>query len=197
MGLLSDFITLLIVINPLSKIIVSSSIMKKFKKPKDVKQIIDYSNLVGLGVISFFAVFGPFIFRELFGISKQALMIAAGVALIIFGVSYLFTETLTDFGKKYKKDKTLMYLSIGTPLIAGPASISTITIISSESSLTVSLLLAFTAVFINYLLMSVAKGIKIGKGVNKEIDYLSTKVTGLFMLSVGIQFIINGINLLV
>jgi multiple antibiotic resistance protein len=197
MSIFTDFITLLVVINPLSKIIVSSSIVKRFKKMSDVVDIINFSNLIGLAIISFFALFGPFLFITLLGISFEALLIAAGISLVLFGINYLFTETLLDYGKGFGKDKTLMYLGIGTPLIAGPASISTITIISAQSNIFTTLLLVFTAVLVNYLLMGVAKGLTIGKGTNKGLDYLSTKITGLFMLAVGIQFVINGINNLV
>ena len=119
-------------------------------------------------------------------ISFEALIIAAGISLVLFGNNYLFSETLISYGKNFGEDKTLMYLGIGTPLIAGPASISTVTIISAQSNIFTTLLLTFTAIFVNYLLMGIARGLTIGKGTNKSLDYLSTKITGLFMLAVGL-----------
>ncbi|MBN1923828.1 MAG: MarC family protein [Nanoarchaeota archaeon] len=189
MSFLTDVITMTVVVNPFSKMLVSSVMSKKIKSRKDVKQIINYSNLIGLLLLLLFALVGPLIFKNLLGISDTALIIASGVSLIIFGINYLFKDEVFKFDEK---SKHVMYLSIGTPLIAGPASITTITLISSYSSIIYSASVAGLAILANYLLMFVAYNFMPINPQNEKINYLNVRLTGLFMLSVGIQFFLNG-----
>lgn len=180
-----------VVVNPFSKMLVSSLIPKHFKRKADINDIINYSNLIALTLLLFFALFGPLIFKELLGISDAALLLACGLSLSLFGINYLFKDEVFEFkGKK----KNVMYLSIGTPLIVGPASISTITLISSYSSITYSILVGALAILTNYILMILAYKLTPNTEQNEKLNYLNTRLTGLFMLAVGIQFIINGIN---
>lgn len=180
-----------VVVNPFSKILVTALMPKHFKKKSDIRDIINYSNLVALTLLLFFALFGPLIFKELLGISDAALLLACGLSLAIFGINYLFKEEVFEFKGK---PKNVMYLSIGTPLIVGPASISTITLISSYSTITYSLLVGLSAILVNYLLMVLAFKFTPSTEGNERLNYLNTRLTGLFMLAVGIQFVINGVN---
>jgi len=99
MGFISNLITMIIVINPLSKMLVTSTLTKKIKSKEDIKNIINYSNLIALAVLLFFAVFGNFIFTNIFGISNIALIIACGLSLMIFGINYLFKDEIFKFKK--------------------------------------------------------------------------------------------------
>ncbi|VVB74628.1 MarC family integral membrane protein [Candidatus Tiddalikarchaeum anstoanum] len=191
MSFLNDLITMIIVVNPFSKMLVSATITKEFTKDK-VREIINYSNLIALALITFFAIFGPLIFKQFLGISNSALNIACGLSLGIFGVSYLFKDEIFNV----KKNVEVMYLSIGTPLIVGPASITAITIISSYSTILYSLLISTLAIILNYILMVFSTFFLKVTEENKKLQYIATRVTGLFMLAVGVQFVINGLKLL-
>jgi len=191
MSFLTDFITMTIVINPFSKMLISSMMAKKIKKLKDVRDIINFSNLIALLLILFFALLGPLIFNDLLGVSDTALILACGVSLGIFGINYLFRD---EIFRIEEKSKSVMYLSIGTPLIAGPASISTITIISSYSSIGYSFLIGFLAISVNYLLMLFAQRFAPVTKENEKLQYLTTRLTGLFMLAVGIQFVLTALK---
>lgn len=190
MTFFTDLVMMIVVVNPFSKMLVSSIMTKEFKKKK-VQNIINYSNLIALTLIAFFAILGPLIFQTMLGITNEALLIACGLSLGIFGVNYLFKE---EVFKIKKKSETVMYMSIGTPLIAGPASITAITLISSYSTIFYSLAISAIAIIVNYIAMIVAElYLKMG-AENERMHYLTTRVTGLFMLAVGIQFVINGIS---
>ncbi len=190
MGFFVDFVRMAVVINPFSKMLVSTMMSKKIRSKKDIKEIINYSNLIGFLMLVAFAIFGPFLFKNLLGVSNAALTISCGISLIIFGINYLFKEEIYNFNKK---SKTVMYLSIGVPMIAGPASISTITIISSYSSILYSLAVVTLAMAANYILMVISYSLAPSKE-DDRLRYLNTRLTGLFMLSVGVQFLLNGIK---
>jgi len=88
-----------------------------------------------------------------------------------------------------------MYLSIGTPLIVGPASITTISFITNYSSIFYSILIAFIAIIVNYIVMVITSNYFKFKKQSEAMFYLNLRLTGLFMLAIGIQFLINGINI--
>jgi len=191
MGFLTDLIILVVAINPFSKALLSSQLSRKLKDKKEIKDIITYSNTLGLVLIVLFALMGPFVFKSVLGVSDSALIMACGLSLSIFGINYLFKEELFDFSNK---SKSAIYLSIGMPMIVGPASISIITLISSYSSFIYSFILCIIAILINYLFMIFSYRFLSSNPKNEGLHYLNVKLTGLLMLAVGIQFLLNAIQ---
>jgi small neutral amino acid transporter SnatA (MarC family) len=191
MSFLTDLIILVVALNPFSKALLSSQLSKKIKDKKEIKDIINYSNLIGLILIFIFALIGPFVFKTILGVSDNALMMACGLSLSIFGIKYLFKEDFFDIANK---SKSVIYLSIGMPMIVGPASISIITLISSYSTFFYSLLIGGIAIIINYIFMIFSYKFLSTNSKNENLQYLNIKLTGILMLAVGIQFLLNAIK---
>jgi len=191
MSFLTDLILLVVALNPFSKALLSSQMSNIIKDKKDVKDIINYSNLIGLILILIFAIIGPLVFKTILGVSNEALLIACGLSLIIFGINYLFKDEVFNFADK---KKSLIYLSIGTPMLVGPASISIITLISSYSTFVYSMILCFIAILLNYLFMIFSYKFLTITPKNENLHYLNMKLTGILMLAVGIQFLLNALS---
>ncbi|MDD5054623.1 MAG: MarC family protein, partial [Candidatus Nanoarchaeia archaeon] len=179
MSFFTDLIILVVALNPFSKALLSSQMPSTIKSEKKIKDIITYSNIIGLILILIFALIGPLILKTFLNISDAALIIACGISLMIFGIMYLFKE---EVFKLKDKSKSVLYLSIGTPMIAGPASMSIITLISSYSTFFYSMLLCISAILINYLFMIFSYKFLATTSKNESIHYLSIKLTGLLML---------------
>lgn len=194
MSFLTDLIILVVALNPFSKALLSSQMANVIKDKKDIKDVINYSNLIGLILILVFALIGPFVFKTILGVSNEALIIACGLSLMIFGINYLFKEELFNFTSK---KKSIIYLSIGTPMIVGPASISIITLISSYSTFIYSMIIGVIAILINYLFMVFSYKFLTTNSKNEGLNYLNMKLTGLLMLAVGIQFLLNALSKIV
>ncbi|MDD4353636.1 MAG: MarC family protein [Candidatus Nanoarchaeia archaeon] len=188
MSFLTDLLILVIALNPSSKALLSSQLSRTIKDKKHITDIINYSNAIGLGLIILFALVGPFVFKTILGISDSALIIACGLSLSIFGLNYLFKEEIFSI---QTKSKSIIYLSIGMPMIVGPASISIITLISSYSSFLYSFILCLIAMLINYLFMIFSYKYLSSNSKNENLHYLNIKLTGILMLAVGIQFLLN------
>jgi multiple antibiotic resistance protein len=191
MSFLTDLIILVVALNPFSKALLSSQMPRVIKDKKEIRDIINYSNLIGLALIVLFALIGPFVFKNILNISDNALIIACGLSLAIFGINYLFKEEAFDVSAKRQ---SVLYLSIGMPMIVGPASISMITLISSYSTFFYSFLICVIAMLINYLFMIFSYKFLPTNSKNENLHYLNVKLTGLLMLAVGIQFILNAIS---
>ena len=191
MSFLTDLIILVVALNPFSKALLSSQMPRVIKDKKEIRDIINYSNLIGLALIVLFALIGPFVFKNILNISDNALIMACGLSLSIFGINYLFKEEIFDITDK---SKSILYLSVGMPLIVGPASISIITLISSYSTFLYSLIIGIIAILINYLFMIFSYKFLSSNSKNENLHYLNIKITGLLMLAVGIQFLLNAIK---
>lgn len=191
MSFLTDLIILVVALNPFSKALLSSQLSRQIKDKKKIRDVINYSNLLGLMLILLFALIGPFVFKTILGVSDNALIMACGLSLSIFGINYLFKEEIFDIPDK---SKSVLYLSVGMPLIVGPATLSIITLISSYSTFFYSLIIGVIAILINYVFMIFSYKFLSSNSKNENLHYLNIKLTGLLMLAVGIQFLLNAIK---
>jgi multiple antibiotic resistance protein len=140
---------------------------------------------------------GEGIFR-LFGISIPAFRIAGGILLLLLGIAQLEAHRervkTEEENESYSRDDISIF-PLATPLLAGPGSISTVVLQSSEvhGPLQNALfLLAIACVFIvTYFLLKSAPHLYrlLGKtGIN-----LVTRIMGIILTAIAIQFIIDGV----
>jgi multiple antibiotic resistance protein len=162
------------------------------------KMIRRKASLIAMLMLITFAITGTGIFR-IFGITMPAFQIGGGILLLSFGLSQLNTtrarvsDSEQDEGL-HKDDISIFPLA--TPLLAGPGAISTVVLYSSkaESALRlVSLIFAIGVVMLSsHLVLKVAPIIYrlLGKtGLN-----LLTRIMGIIVTAIGVQFIISGIR---
>jgi len=137
-------------------------------------------------------LFGNYIF-DLFGITIDAFRIGAGALLFLTAIS-LSQGKNHDITDKTGSDMIVVPLSI--PIIAGPATIGTILIMSAESSqytakiISLSaLLLAITCVGLILLISSFLERVLHTRGI-----LILSKVTGLILAAIASQMIFTGIR---
>jgi multiple antibiotic resistance protein len=129
---------------------------------------------------------------DLFNTDIQNFKIAGGVILLIFGIQMSLGLSLFEVEKKEGSSTAAIASLIATPLLTGPATISTIIITSHDygmlsTGLALVIVLAFSA---GLLLLSARISHKIGK---VPIQVMST-IMGLITLAWGIMFIRDGLG---
>jgi multiple antibiotic resistance protein len=137
-------------------------------------------------------LFGNYIF-DLFGITIDAFRIGAGALLFLTAIS-LSQGKNHDITDKTGSDMIVVPLSI--PIIAGPATIGTILIMSAESSQYTAkiisfsaLLLAITCVGLILLISSFLERVLHTRGI-----LILSKITGLILAAIASQMIFTGIR---
>ncbi len=153
---------------------------------------------VALGILATFAVSGLSIFH-IFSITLPAFQIAGGILLLLLGIAQLNGSRMRvkpEERQESMEREDVSVFPIGTPLLAGPGSISTVVLYSTEAKsvwevvgLVVSLALAILA---SYLVLKAAHPLLrvLGRtGLN-----LMTRIMGLILTAVAVQFILNGIQ---
>lgn len=148
----------------------------------------------GIMIVSYLA--GSYILN-FFSISRPALVLAAGTLVCRSGWRALTgTERLTEVQKQEGRNKVDISLTpLGMPMLAGPGTISVVIGLSSDArgvTANVAAILAMLAVaLVSYLVLSAAPAVVRFLGETGQAAV--SKVTGLIILCVGIQFLINGL----
>ena len=93
--------------------------------PGERSKVLRQSMLTALIVSVCFLVGGKFIFSAL-GITSSDFKIGGGIILLVIAIN----DILFDDGRKTVRNRTLGVVPIGTPLIAGPAVLTTLVLLS-------------------------------------------------------------------
>jgi multiple antibiotic resistance protein len=129
---------------------------------------------------------------DLFNTDIQNFKVAGGIILLIFGIQMSLGMSLFKVEEKEGNSTAAIASIIATPLLTGPATISTIIITSHDygmlsTGLAIAIVLAFSAAL---LLISGSISKKIGK---MPIQVMST-IMGLITLAWGVMFIRDGLG---
>jgi len=129
---------------------------------------------------------------DLFNTDIQNFKIAGGIILLIFGIQMSLGMSLFEVEKKEGSSAAAIASLIATPLLTGPATISTIIITSHDygmmcTGLAIAIVLGFSACL---LLLTARISKKIGK---MPIQVMST-IMGLITLAWGVMFIRDGLG---
>lgn len=195
-------IAILVISNPVSTSAIFISLtqdMTSDEKERIVKRSIRYS----IGIMVFFSLTGLLIF-QIFGFTIGAFRIAGGILLFSTAVSMLEPRPTEKAVQYTSQDISLIPLSI--PFTTGPGTIVTIVIWMTEAQnifwnndyVTGSLAIAGIYIGIavtlvaSYFMMSRSEAIdkRLKEGGRRVI----TRLMGLLVMAIAVQFIINGIK---
>jgi multiple antibiotic resistance protein len=148
---------------------------------------------VALGVLVLFAVAGTELFK-LFGITLPAFRITGGILFFITSLPMLLGKSERDAEAQEGSDPTIVPLAV--PLITGPGAISTVMVLMGQAPnrTAVLLLLASAALTMIVTALVLWGAPSLIRRVGPAGIELTTRLMGLFMAVIGIQFIIDGIG---
>jgi multiple antibiotic resistance protein len=143
------------------------------------------ATLVGLA----FLFFGQLILKAL-GISVGSFAVAGGIILLVLSIKYMITGHMVET----IKEEMVAIVPIGTPLLAGPATITTLLFLTTQFSIWIVLLsfaLNMLAAWLIFITGDKILGF-LGQGGIKAIS----KVFALLLAAIAIDLTIKGLNLL-
>jgi len=146
-----------------------------------------------------FASAGSMIFR-LFGLTLPAFQIAGGLILFLVALDMIRAERPTQEGPgeiaegAAKQDVTITPMAI--PLLAGPAALSTVTMLMSRAGNWREVSLVYIAIVltgvITYAILRLARPLYTGLG-RVGIHVLS-RILGLILAAISVQFVLDGLR---
>jgi len=152
-------------------------------------------------ILALFAVLGEFLFAA-FGLTLAAFEIAGGILLFIVAFDMLHGEvtrtklTNVDREEAIARRDEVAVVPLGIPLLAGPGAISTVMIYEGNAGHDPWMILS---VFLAIVVTTVATffifryGQRIMRRMGRTGIMAMTRVLGLLLAAVGVQFVINGI----
>ncbi|WP_461864172.1 MarC family protein [Thermococcus sp.] len=187
--ILSSALLMLIMIDPSDKILLVSLLKEDFHID-DIKTLIIRANLIGFILLVLFALTGKIILQEIFHIDLNALRVAGGFVLFKIGLEALEGGGMVTL-KKEKNILALAAVPVATPLIAGPAAITTAITLTAEYGMAVSTAAILIAILLTALLMGVA--LYALKNVKKTTLGVFIRIIGLFTMAIGAQMMVQGV----
>jgi len=136
-----------------------------------------------------FLFFGRFILNVM-GISVGAFAIAGGIILLALSINYILTGRMVEA----IKEEMVAVVPVGTPLMVGPATITTLLLLVTQFPLYIvllALLLNLVIAWLIFLLGNVVARL-LGKGGLKAVS----KIFNLLLAAIAVSMVIRGLELL-
>jgi multiple antibiotic resistance protein len=188
-------------LNPFGNLPVFVGMVQDFDE-KTQKKVALKSVLVAFCIIAIFSIFGHIIFR-MFGITLPAFQIAGGLIVFVMGYNLLnvtdspmHSQAFTSRQDMMRKAEDMAITPLGTPLLAGPGTISaSMNFVGAEKSIiNVILVIVIFAIMCLITFLLFVSGKKLFKYINPGILKVVTRVMGLILAVIAIQMLINGIE---
>jgi multiple antibiotic resistance protein len=182
------FVPLFIVIDALGVLPFLISMGQEMTGPERRKMInmaIITATVVGL----VFLFFGQFIL-DVMNISVGSFAIAGGLILLVLSIKYMTTGRMIEV----IKEEMVAVVPIGTPLTAGPATITTLLLLATQFPLYMVLLSFALNMFITWAIFLAGNQIArfLGQGGLKAFS----RVFSLLLTAIAVSMIINGLEML-
>jgi multiple antibiotic resistance protein len=172
-------------------------VVTKGLNAKDKNKVAFEGVLIATIVLLFFAFFGNYVLKYL-GISFPAFTIAGGVILFLIALEMLF-DIRSERKKRSINDKRdkISIFPIAIPLLAGPAAITSVILTISQAEGSYSLLIINIICLISVMLFSfiiLRVFTKFQKFINEKIINIFSRVIGIILAALSIQYILDGIK---
>lgn len=153
---------------------------------REKKRIAKQSVLTAFFVAISFLFLGNLFFKIL-GIALEDFMIAGGILLLILSIS----EILRVKEKEFALTETLGVVPIGTPLLAGPATLTTTIILAGSYGYSIVIFSLFLNLFIAWIMIERAQGLVRIFGIHGIKAF--AKVMALLLSAIAINLIKRGL----
>ncbi len=181
------FIPLFIVINAFDKVPVIISLSEDMSLRERHKMILTATITAGMVGLAFL-FFGQFILKAM-GISIGSFAIAGGIILLVLSIRYMISGRMMDV----VKEEMVAIVPIGTPLTVGPATITTLLLLSTQFPIWVVLISLTINIGIAWVVFMASDPIIkfMGQGGLKAMS----KVFCLLLAAIAVNMMIKGLSL--
>ena len=191
-----SFVLYFVVIDPLAAAPLFLIVTQGLKIKNKLKTAFE-ATLIATLILIFFAILGNFILSYL-QISLSAFTIAGGIILFLISLEMLFdkrSQRKEDEIKESSSATSIFPLAI--PLLAGPAAITSVIVsvadmgknLVNQATGLLALILVMILTFVSFYVVS-----KSSKIINKKVTSVISRVIGIILAGLSVQFILDGIQ---
>lgn len=193
------FTSLLAIVNPLSAVPLYVTATAELS-PRQRASTLRIAVATGVAALVLFGLAGTFILR-FFGITTYAFRIAGGLIFLGIGNDMLNarrsgSKTTPGEEQEAEQKQDIGIIPLGIPTLAGPGSITTVITLTAQSDTRPQLVGLYGAIAgvmaLSWAVLAIAPVIV--KRVGRTGMNVMTRLMGLIVMVVGVQFIIEGVR---
>ena len=193
---IQTFFLYFIVIDPLGNTPLFLIVTQNMETKQKIKTALS-ATIIAAIILLFFALLGSSLLSYL-NISFSAFTVGGGIILLLISIEMLFDK------RQQRKEGDIDFNSenvsvfpLATPLIAGPAAITSVIVSISDigndfTNQTVGMLSLVLVLFITFIIFFIAS--KFSKIINKKIISVISRVIAIILVGLSVQYILDGIK---
>ena len=188
--LISAFVLLFLVLDPLGNLPVVASLLKQVDSTRRARVVARECLIAYLILLAF--MFGGRQFLDVMHLSEISLSIAGGVILFMIAINMVFKSTESVFGESLDHEPFIVPLAI--PLIAGPSALATVMLMVSREPAKLGVwVAAMTAAMVVSAVLLVL-GERIEKLLGKRAMEAIERLMGLILTAIAVEMLLGGIK---
>jgi multiple antibiotic resistance protein len=193
-----SFVSLFVIVNAIGNAAIFMTLLEKCDK-EERRAIVKRAVIIAAVALLIVTVTGNLFFR-LLSIDLYSFRIAGGILLVIVSIEMLYgrktrTQSSADEEQHYLEKDEITIIPLAIPLLTGPGALTTGIVLFDTAGNSINriiLVLTIALVYlISYLILS--RSDTILRFFGKTGTKVAIRIMGLMLLSIAMQFIINGL----
>ena len=185
-GIIYSFAALFIILDPILSVPIFAA-MTKGLNPKEIHKQAFIAVAVAGALMYLFLIFNRMIF-DVLGLNMPSFQIAGGILLFLLGIQ----EALgIEIGHCKEHSKTAAGVVIGTPLLCGPGTITTVMLLSRDYGILIPFIAITLALLATWLVLYYAETIQHILG--EVVTDIMGKVLGMLVAAIAVKIIASGV----
>lgn len=189
--------TLLIILDPLLSVSMFINLTRDLQKAEMIRQAFVATGVAGILMLTFL-IFNNLLF-DLLGIELESFKVAGGIILFILGLQIVLGLEIGGSSAGHKNlessdrigKKSMAGVIIGTPVMCGPGTITTVMILGAQDGILLTLLAVILALLCIWLILIFSAQIK--KLLGETVLVILSKIVGLLLTAIAVHTIWTGI----
>ncbi len=174
---------LFFIFDPFASLPIFITLTKNFSDEDKIKSANKAVLVAGILFVIFVVVGKELL--ALFGVTTSGFRIAGGLVLLLMSIEIIFGLGLTRAG-----EQNVAWVIVATPILSGPGVITTAIILTTNYGYLVPLIAGLFALLITWILLHNAH--LIVRLVGNNVIEISSKIIGLLIAAIGIEYIMRG-----
>jgi multiple antibiotic resistance protein len=194
------FVSILFLVDPPGTVPAFIALTSRYS-PEKRRKTAFVASLAATLILMGFAAVGNVIFQVL-GLTLPAFQIAGGLVLFVVALDMIRAQRSTQENSDEMKEGTgadagdVAIAPLAIPMLAGPAALSTVTVLMAQARDTAAAAIVFLAIgltgLVCYLTLRMAEPIQ--RRIGKTGVHVLDRVLGLVLAGIAVQFMINGLK---
>lgn len=189
--------TLIIILDPLLSVSMFINLTRDLQKAEMIRQAFVATGVAGILMLTFL-IFNNLLF-DLLGIELESFKVAGGLILFILGLQIVLGLEIGGSSAGHKNlessdrigKKSMAGVIIGTPVMCGPGTITTVMILGAQDGILLTLLAVILALLCIWLILIFSVQIK--KLLGETVLVILSKIVGLLLTAIAVHTIWTGI----